>query len=422
MIKKNKIISVVIFMVMIGALFIPMNVEAQAEAPEWEEGDSWTMGFEVDIDDIFAPGLEEIRDEFDDDFGDEDMIKDFDFDFYGNAESTTHTEVIEVGEEHYILEIDSETEFNMGGSVEITVEFPKEGEDGDDPQEFENRTISGSVDAEFVQTIVGEATLEKSTLALESLELDIGWSLDVDVEINGFPDIEKMEEEGIVSYTDYEGGIEFSFDLSLEYAFEPALDFFNFPIEENSDWESTSNMTGSGTYEGIFDIYGLPEFMMDEIEQDLGMEFPIIFEDHEFEDSEDIAYGEIKEVTEEVNVEMKCIGTDEIILQNGETTDVYLLEFDVDIEDEEEEPSFVMKYSPEYKNIVSMEMSFENTPLAEYMTDETMSMELIDSSFHEEDDDDDNGIPFVSSSMVMISVMVATMISFVLKKNRNVKQ
>lgn len=414
----QKIISGMIILVLFGAVLVPMNVEAQAEAPEWKEGDSWTMGFEVDIEEIFAPGFEEIRDEFDDDFEEDDMIKDFDFDFYGTAEASTHTEVIEVGEEHYVLEIDSETEFNMGGSVEITVQFPKEGEDvdGDEPPELENRTISGSVDAEFVQTIMGEATLEKSTLALESLELDIGWSLDVDVEINGFPDMEKMEEEGIVSYTDYEGGIELSFDLSLEYAFEPALDFFNFPIEENSEWESTSNMTGSGTYEGIFDIHGLPEFMMDEIEQDLGMEFPIIFEDHEFEDSEDIAYGEIKEVTEEVDVEMKCVGTDEIILQNGETTDVYLLEFNVDIEDDEEEPSFVMKYSPEYKNLVSMEMSFENTPLAEYMTDETMSMELIDSSFHEEDDD--NGIPFISTGMVLVSVIIATTISMFLKENK----
>jgi len=405
-------------LVLFGTLFLPMNVEAQAEAPEWEEGDYWTMGFEVDRDEIFAPGLEEIRDEFEDDFEDGDMIKDFDFDFYGNAEATTHTEVIEVGEEHYVLDIDSETEFNIGGSAEIIVEFPKEGEDGDEPQEFENRTISGSVDAEFVQTMVGEATLEKSTLALESLELDIGWSLDVDVEINDFIDIESMEEDGIVSYTDYKGGIEFSFDLSLDYDFDPALDIFNFPIEESSEWESTSEMTGSGTYEGMFDIYGLPEFMMDEIEQDLGLEFPIIFEEHEFEGSEDIAYGEIDEVTEEVTVEMKCIGTDDIILQNGETTEVYLLKSDVDIEDDEEEPSFVMNYSPEYKNFVSMEMSFENTPLAEYMTDDTMSMELIDSSFHEEDDDDDNGIPFISTGMVLVSVIIATTIFMFLKENK----
>ncbi|MFO7791506.1 MAG: hypothetical protein R6W73_00805 [Candidatus Saliniplasma sp.] len=430
MINYQRIIAGIILIVLFGALLVPMNAQAQAEVPEWEEGDSWAMGYEMDIEEFFAPGLDDIKDEMETDIGQQEEFEDFDFEFYGSAESYTYLEVIEETDEQYILEIQSQTEFNVGGNFELTGQLPKEGESAEDyDPETEERTISGNGDLEFVQTMSGEATFEKSDLALESLEIDIEISIDGTVVLNDVPDMEAIEEEGIFEYTDYDGSVDLSFQLSMDYTFDPALDLFDFPIEEGS-WEVSSEMTVSGTYEGMFDVNGLPDFMEEQIETELGTELPMIFEDHELEESEEIGDGVIEETSEEITIPMKCTGTDEVVLYDGETTEVYLLEFDIpDPEDpyttEQETPGFVMKYSPEHGNIVSAQGSFVDSPMTEYMTEDTMEMELVDRSTAannidavEGDGEDDGSIPFISANMILIAVIAAVMISTVLKKNK----
>lgn len=429
--KLTKIMSILTLLVILIAIGVPMTTQAQTDVPEWNEGDSWAMGYEKDLDVLFAPGINMIRDQIEDDLETDEEFESFDFNFEGEVSTYYVYEVVEVGDDYYVLEIYAGTEVKMQGDFEATGQLPKEGTSEED-DDTEIRTISGNGDLHYLSKLTGEAVFTKNELALESLEFDIEMSMEGNLNLYNFPDIEILEEDDEFYYTDYSFGIMFNFEASMEMSFDPALDMYNFPIEENTEWIASSTMTISGTYQGKFDITGLPEEIKEDFERDMGIELPIIFEEFEVESIDEIEYGTIEETSDPVEIPMKCTGTDTIVLHDGTTVDVYILEFDMPTSPyQPSQPSFMMKYSSEHGNIVTTESSLRNTPFGEFVADDTIEMESVEASEAKQnidtmgEEEEENGfpIPFASTQMVMISLIVAVMIAMILKskvpKNKN---
>ncbi|MGM0406046.1 MAG: hypothetical protein ACQEQM_07895 [Thermoplasmatota archaeon] len=428
--KLTKIMSILTLLVILFAINVPMTSQAQTDVPEWNEGDSWAMGYEKDLDVLFAPGLDMIRDQIEGDLETEEEFESFDFNFEGDVSTYYVFEVVEEGDDYYVLEIYAGTEVKMQGDFEATGQLPKEGTSEED-NDTETRTISGDGDLHYMSKLTGEAVFTKNELALESLEFDIEMSIEGNLNLYNFPDIEILEEKEEFQYRDYSFGIIFNFEASIEMSFDPALDIYNFPIEENTNWIANSTMTISGTYQGKFDITGIPEELKQDIAEEMGMEFPIIFEDLEVEDIDEVEYGTIEETNSPVEIPMKCTGTDTIVLHDGTTVDVYILEFDMPTSPyQPTPPSFMMKYSSEHGNIVTTESSLTNTQFGEFVADDNIEMESVETSEARQNidamgEEEENGlpIPFASTQMVMISLIVAVMIAMILKtkvpKNKN---
>ena len=400
--KRKKIISSFIILALFCSVMLPLSAGGDVDVPTWNEGDSWAMQHESSIDTLFAPGLQEIEDDLIEEILDEEEfeMEDFDMDISGDFKITVIQEVSEVGEENYVLDIEITVEASSSLSFEVTMDMPEEGEE---PEEVELRTITMSGSVSFQMEITGETVLTKSDLAMVSAQYDQDMIVTGNIQVNNVPDLEKMDED-IIEYTDYNIGIEVTMETELDMSYDPPLDMFNFPIEEGS-WGVSSTVTTTGKSTRTMDLTGLPANLREEMEEDMGEELPIT-EVEEIDEQEDI------------DQEVICTGTETLVLPNGETVEVYVLELETTGGSNQEDPQFVMFYSPEHGNIIEATVCFANTEMEEFMTSDEIRLQSVDVSDLEDDDDDDEDmIPFVSTAIVLIAVIAAVMISTVLKES-----
>lgn len=314
----------------------PLSASQQADVPEWELGQTWAMGHEVDIGEMYESMLGHTDDmvEYNEHFESVDMSVSGEMGFYQLYKIT------EVTEKEYTMLISTGGGVHLSSSFWITGMVEKEGTyDWDENWEDipkEKKTYGGDFDVHFTSAIDGEARFERDTLALKSVEYDSSFSIKVDIQAENLPDYDFDWEENTreVKYTDMDVKIDGSLYLSMDVGFEPALDIFNFPINVGEEWAVESLMTISGTYSGQIDASGLPDEYMEEMENE-GYSFPITFEDLEIPGGE-LEDGIILETKVPISFDMKCVGTEEVELEDGSTTDVFLIHMYPDFTLEEE--------------------------------------------------------------------------------------
>jgi len=382
---------VVLVTLLITALLVPSPSTAQAEKPEWEEGDAWAMGFDGDIQDIFSPGLDMIDEALEEiDVDEDDELEEIDYDVEGELGFYQIYEVTEVNDDGYVMEVESGGGIQASASFEITGEMPEEGEyDMEEQPDMETKTFS--VEGELFFMLDIERTIHyDEDLAIEEMYMDYTLELSAEFSVENYPsfDYDWENEIMIVEYEDFSGGISVELGLQLQMEFEPALDVFQFPIEEHTSWTAESNMTVSGSYEGVIDLdyEEMPEEfqeMIDQWKEEEDIEFPIILEDIDTEEDE-MNFGEIEETTEDIEIPMKCTGTEEIVLYDGTVTDAYILEFGTDNNltmTQQEEASFQMMYSADAGFMVLQQMNLDDEmddEIGQIIDMEAVQMESMD--------------------------------------------
>jgi len=430
--EMKKIGIVFLVSLLITALLVPMPTSAQAEKPEWEEGDAWAMGAEGDLQEIFAPAFDMIDEEFDPE--DEEDLDEIDYDFEGEVGFYQIYEVVEANDDGYVMEIEAGGGIQASGSFEATGDMPKEGEyDMDEDPDTEEGTMSVEGELFFMLDVQGTVHFD-ADLAIEEIEIEYSLEFSAEFSAENVPDHDYDWEEGTVTITheDYSGGVSVEASLNLQMEFDPALDMFQFPFDEGDSWTAESMMTGSGSYEGVMDVdyEDMPEEFQEEMEDfqdEVDQEFPIKLEEIDTEE-EEMNFGEIKETTEEITVPMKCTGTDEVVLHDGSTTEVYALEFGIDDDFmmAQQGPAFQMMYSPDAGFIVSQQVDLGpemGEMIGQFIDMEAMQMESMDvedaresKEEAQEEDDDDDDTPGFTLALLTLGAVVAVVVYY--KKER----
>lgn len=115
----------------IRALFLPeeMNEDELVRKPEWEEGATWAMGREDDLDKMFDSIIEDLREEFLEsaEFDDIIDVKEIDFEFEGDSGFYQIHEVVEAGDEGYTIEVESGGGVDMSGKLNVEAKIVEEG-------------------------------------------------------------------------------------------------------------------------------------------------------------------------------------------------------------------------------------------------------------------------------------------------------
>ena len=428
--EMKKLGIVVLVTLLITALLIPTPTSAQAQQPEWEEGDAWAMGSEGDIQEIFSPALDRLDDMIEQEVEEEEDLEEIDYDIEGEVGFYQIYEVVEANDDGYVMEFEIGGGIQASGSFEATGELEEAGEyDTDEDIPKETKTISAEAEIFFMIDIQGTVQYDEDH-AIEEIELEYNLEFSAEFSMENFQsrDYDWENDTVTIEYEDFSGSISVEIGIQFQMEFEPALDLFNFPIEENTDWVAESEMTVSGSYEGVIDIDDeeMPEEfqeMIEEIEEELEQEFPIILEDIDTEEDE-INFGEIEETTEDIHIPMKCTGTDEVVLHDGETTEVYILEFSVDddfvpmdVETQQYGPSMKMLYSADAGFIVSQEMDL-GPEIGGMLGMQTMEMRSMDpeeareSKEEAQEEEEDDGIPGFTLALLGLGTVIAVAIYY----------
>lgn len=406
-IMKGLVLSTAVLLLF--SVFVPVNAAGKAESPEWELGQKWSMGAERDLD-THLDSSSSMSGFLGGGSGD---MESYSVDITGDMGFYQIYEVTEVTENEYTLDIDGGGGVHVEGGFSITGRFPEEGnyslEDGD-YESFEEdipkkeMTMSGDGEFHLILDISGEAHFTKDSLALNDMDLKMsvemkgsfeGENLPLDNDMNFSTKPQTIENgtyetqlEGYMKYgyEDMDMKLNGEMTTTLQTAFEPALDMFDFPIESDEIWTVGSTATISGTYEGSIDAQALPESIEEEIEKE-EMSFPLTL-DEMATGSEHMDDGVIKEHTKDVRLSAECRDTENLQLEDGTSTEVYLISYTPQRErlmyEREgystgyEGPAFVLKYSPEQEFILSQQLSSysqTSSPLSEFTGSDELSME-----------------------------------------------
>lgn len=335
------------------------NAAAEAQAPEWEEGDSWAAGFSVDLGAEFAEEITEMEDAL----GNMSDVSVDEFDVDGEASMWLVFEVSEVTETEYVLTADMAQKLTMSADVEATGELPEEGNHSVLDMNTTEKTVTVEASIDYALVISAEATLDKESMGLKTLDVDVACSAAVDLSATNIPEIDEEDGSVSVEYQDYDVSIALDLNMGIEMTFSPYLDIFQFPFEVGDEWTVESTASISGTIDGQLDASGLPpeavqELFDDDVLSESGItEFPIRFDEISTEEDNDdgptLNNGTIEETSEPIGLEMECIGQANRTIPDHGTVTVYELQIDDDQ---------VFYYSPDMKFLTSMDMGMDDIP------------------------------------------------------------
>ncbi len=412
-------ISVIILSILMMTALFSAPAQAEAQAPEWEEGDSWAMGYREDsISEMFGPGIEQAKDDLEDPTSDDMKV---DTEVNGEMGFYQIYEVTEAGESGYTLDIEAGGGVKVSGSLEMTGEMLPEGEHdmSEDDLDKVNKTVSMSGNVHYSQDITGTAELN-SEYAIESIELKSVTEVSGSYDFENVPeeDYDYINETKTMEYKDYSGSISGDVTVEVTVEFDEPLDFFDFPIEEGEEWETNSTISITGTYEGKVDVTGLPDEAEEDIENEFDQEFPMTLEEIDTSQTEGLDEGDIDlpppGESDDINVPLKCTGTETIVLEDGTETEVYNIEFGHG--NSLSPQSFKMQYSEEKGFIVEQKI-VGGPEMGDYMDTTEMSMSSMDvnearnemNDIQEEDGNGDDGglMPGFTVPVLAIGIMVS---------------
>jgi len=297
------------FLALLASLAVPA-LAAPADAPEWEEGDRWAYGMESDVGAEFADQLEDLADLLEDKTNG--TVNELSID--AEVGLWFLFEVTDATSEEYVLSMTMAGKLSLDAAISVTASMPVEGTYAwDEEEDLEEKTVSVEVNADASLMVMVDVTFERDTMAIESVEVSVELNAAVDFVADNLPmdDDDWDDMTTTYWYEDYDvsGELEFNLDMSLE--FSPALNLWDFPLDEGDEWSVDSTATLSGSMSGLLDVQGLPDDVEDEMfdegfVEDTGMTgFPIIFEDIDAEDSP-FNNGQIEEVSQDIELDLLC--------------------------------------------------------------------------------------------------------------------
>ncbi|NYT15123.1 MAG: hypothetical protein GKC02_04075 [Methanomassiliicoccales archaeon] len=345
--------------IMVLSIFACCSVaSAEATPPSWEEGDAWAMGFSRDLGAEYADEILSLEGELEnltEPMGLE--VNNFDAD--GNVEFYLVFEVTDDDGTYYTLTADMGQKLQFSLDVEVTGELPKAGTyDSETMPEMEEKTISVDASLDYALWTHVDVQVVKSTMAIQSIDIEIHGSLIIDASVQNFPNVQTGPEEETVSYESMDVWMSADINVEINIDFEPALDIFQFPFDVGDEWVVGSNATISASADGFIDATGLPaefeeEIFSDEVFVANGVNgFPIELDQLVFEgeDAPPISNGVLEATTEYIEFDMACVGSNLVTLPNYGAVNVYILEING-------EQRFY--YSPDVKFLTSMDIDFE---------------------------------------------------------------
>ncbi|MDH7508002.1 MAG: hypothetical protein QHH00_01205 [Methanomassiliicoccales archaeon] len=337
---KQRFIEISIFVALVCVLSVsvPSVVSAQAEAPEWQEGDRWAIGSEYN----FTPDLQDVQSDL------EDLLSQANvtltrFDVEGTGGFWVLWEVTDVTNTEYLVTI--KVGAKMASELHIAVEgsLPSAGTyDVGNPAIWilsgmpgvpkQHKEISLDFDEDFAIFSMGELTLDKETLAIKTIDWQIKSSSIIDLEAKNIPSLEAEGSNVTISYDNYDISVRFNLNANIDIEFGPYLDIYQFPFDTGDSWSVDSTAVVSGTIDGFLDIQGLPDEVEEEIFSEEFVErtgiadFPIEFDKLTIEDGDvNIHDGVIESFEVPIHLELHCIEKRNIQLGNFGTIEVYVI-------------------------------------------------------------------------------------------------
>ncbi|HOO03795.1 MAG TPA: hypothetical protein PLJ11_03650, partial [Methanomassiliicoccales archaeon] len=294
----SALFSSLLFALLLCSLAVPAFASApMAEAPEWNEGDRWGYGVEVDfgedLGDLMAnlTDLLEMVDEVQ-------SVNELSAD--GGSEFWMLFEVTDVTEDSYVMDMDLASMVTLDAALSVTASMPVAGTYHlGDEIETENMTISLEAGAEVTLVVNVEITYDKETMAIEAVSLSAKLLGTADFTGENIPHVDRGFTNTTYRYEDYDVHAELKADLDLDLTFDPCLNIWDFPMSVNDTWWSNFTASLSGNLTGYLDVQGLPDDVEDEIFNDEFVEetgitgFPIVFEDIEGDEGSPIDKGVI---------------------------------------------------------------------------------------------------------------------------------
>lgn len=443
----KKLIGTILCTLTFLALLVSLAVPAlatPAEAPEWAEGDKWAYGMEANAGEDLDQELENLTAMIDDALNDLDGIEaDLnDLNMAGNSEIWILFEITEANDDFYVLSMDMAAMMTIDAGISITAELPVEGTYAPEDlitAEREEITMSAALDFEMVLTVSVDVTFESDTMALQSVEISIKLTGNLDLSADNLPiwliemmgndtDLESMTGDIKVEYEDYDISADLELNLAMDLEFVPALNMWDFPLDQGDEWNVSSNATLSGSMTGSLDASGLPseleDALFEEISDDIGVDsFPIIFEDLEFEDNP-FENGELEETTEHIGpIALQC--TDVFMVDDPYWNDITVYEINV------EGTPLNFYYSPDVGFMSHFSMNMND--LDEGMPNEDVMIEAVDPDVAEDniaeisdrqgEVDEEGGMlgfftdaPYLGIILVAVIVVVVVAAVFLIRK------
>jgi len=313
--SKSALVLATIFLLG-SVLAVPVVSAEGAQAPIWNEGDSWAMGKSVDLDQEFADqlnGLELVLENAPNATVNE-------FNVQALASAWILFKVADVTTSEYNLQGQFAAKFAGEAHISVTMDMSKPGTYDWYAIPTEPRTVAVDLTVDSAMVVDATVILQKDTAAVKSIQVDMMASALVEVYLTNIPEMTTSEGMTTIVYHDYHVKLTFDFHMTIHIAFDPSLDIFQFPINVGEEWDVNSNVTLTGTVGGFLDINGLPaeaeeEFFQNEVLQDANItSFPIDFAKIIKSDDPPISNGEIGPVTGEINAHMSCVSSETVTL------------------------------------------------------------------------------------------------------------
>ena len=292
-----------------------------ANAPTWNEGDSWAMGKSIDLDAEFSEQLDHMEQILQNMTGSATLDE---FNVQAMASAWLKAEVTSVTADEYIVQGKLAMRFNAEANVAATGEMPAAGIKAWNDYDYPTTTKTISVDAAIDMAFVSETTVvfEKSTMAIKSIETTNKASMIASIKILNIPETKLNFSDLSVtySYRSIDASIDFDMILNVEASFAPALNVIEFPLSVGDSWSVSSLASVTGSMSGFLDVKGLSsddeEMLFDnQMLQNAGItEFPIDFSKLSTKGEPKIVNGTLIPSNQYVNATMECTGLELVTL------------------------------------------------------------------------------------------------------------
>jgi len=363
---------------LIAALFLTglfaAPVSAAADAPDYDRSSAWGVGQELSLDWTWDDMPNDVK------YGLGLMLAELgmeidDLGLSADAAFYAMLKVTDVSDDEYVMSAKMAIKLAADANVAITGDLPKAGSYNVTVENFltldyeelgipvEQKTVSLDLSTEFALIFEGTLHLQKEDLAIKNMELSLAAAAVISFDAKNLPAIET---EYIInddwstnllvdaSYENYDVDVKAVFDAKFNVAFSPALNIYEFPMEEGNTWTIDSEATLTGEMNGFLDVKGLPEDMEDELFgsdyfEELNITgFPINFDDFDLGELQ-VKDGKLETVVQQITAEVLCTSEDD---------GVYTIEADVNGK------TIEYTYNEELIELfASLTMNFEDMPI-----------------------------------------------------------
>jgi hypothetical protein len=301
---------------LLGLLATPVSA-LTATAPVWQKGDSWAMGKEIDLGSNVTENLDALNLWLDQ------MVNVTIDDLKVDSKASMYAmfTVVDENATTYTVEAEFAAKFATQADISVTGKMPLAGTYGVYEQPFS----STSTVTKEVKTITIDLTekmgafysttliVEKNTYAIQSMECNAMAAMSLDVVAVNLPDINTTDTQQIISYKNYDVGMNLVAQVNLTILFDPSLVIFEFPFTVGDTWTTNECVANiSGDVSGTFDAHGLSvdqkaQIFTEEVKNATGAtDFPIVF-DHLTSPNGEITNGKFGPVNETLSATlMEC--------------------------------------------------------------------------------------------------------------------